>query len=276
MKGKSMAFIDDIREDLRKRANDFVRDQLGAGGAPIPGFGVAPMLVVAALGTRTDDTGIVNTTPQPINAKLVDQVLAQAAGQLPVPIKPDEAKRVLALLQSGQFHNDIAQGIRELLIFLQVAPRSAIQTLLQAPSLPTDLVQAVSADLVEELNEGSVRAFLVNAKDGKIDDPPNFLRNTLRVVLALATPHAVIETLRELIAPDNETFRLALIIYARSQGIDLTPEDLDALRKALDPAAPNLGVLFGRGLAYVRRRTGGPNEAADIVQRLGFLNPTDP
>lgn len=269
-----MAGIDDLRADLRQRANDFLTRQLGAGAASVQGFGVGPMLVVAALGTRNDDTGKVNATPQPINARLVDGVLKQVSGRLPAEIKADEVKQVLTLLRTGEFHADVLQGIRALLMLLRIAPQSAIETILKAPSLPRDLVRAVSWDLFESLDESSVRAFLTDAKDGKIDDPPNFLRNTLAAVLGVATLRETVDTVRELIAPDNQTFRLALLVYARSQGVDLTPEDLDALRAALDPADPDLGVLFGRGLEYIRRRTGGPNEAGDIVQRFGFLNPS--
>jgi hypothetical protein len=269
-----MAGIDDLRADLRQRANDFLTNQLAAGAASVQGFGVGPMLVVAALGTRNDGAGTVNAAPQPINAKLVGDVLKQVSGHLPAEIRSDEIKQVLTLLRTGEFHADVLQGIRALLMLLRIAPHSALETILQAPKLPRDLVRAVSWDLFESLDETSVRTFLTDAKDGKIDDPPNFLRNTLAAVLTLASLRAVIETLRELIDQDNETFRLALIVYARSQGIDLTPEDLDALRGALDPADPNLGIVFGRGLEYVRRRTGGPNEAADIIQRLGFLNPS--
>ena len=267
-----MAGIDDLHADARQRAIDLVTKLVGPGAANIGGFGVGPLLVLAALGTRDDDTGIVNAPPQPINAKLINEVLKKAGGRS-LPIKPEETQQVLALLRSGQFHDDLAQGMRALLMFLRLAPRSAIETILDAPTLPRDLVRAVSTDLFETLNEDRARALLEDAKDGRIDDPPNFLHNTLRVVLALATARGVVETVRELIAPDNETLRFALIVYARSHGIDLTADDLDALRAALDPADPNLGVLFGRGLEYVRRRTGGPNEASDIIQRLGFLNP---
>lgn len=269
-----MAGIEQLLGKIRDLAN--TRLAHWQPGASVNGFGTGPTLLLAALGTRDDTPPPAGTAndgrnPQPITRELVEKVLQEAAGRAGVPVRPDEARKVLELLRTGELHRDLASGIASLLVLLRVSPARIVDEVLALPTLPGDLVSAVATDLVRLVTELDVRRLLGDLKDGKIDDPPNFLRETLRVVLNRATVDAVIQTLRSLIAPDNETFRLALMVYARSQGFDVTEKDIDALHAALDPSDPNLGLLFDRGLQYVRKRTG-DGEAAEIVQRLGFLS----
>ena len=68
---------------------------------------------------------------------------------------------------------------------------------------------------------------------------------------AEAAPGVLVETIRALIGPENQTLRLAVLVYARTQGIDLDEEDLDALFRALDPAPSR-----PRGLPGPRPRAG--------------------
>jgi len=269
-----MSAIEDLFEQTRDAANERLSGWLP--GASVGGFGVGPTLLLAALGRGTPnppgDSANDGRNPQPITRELVDQVLQEAATRSGVPVRPDEARKVLELLRSGEFHRDLTSGVASILVLVKVAPSRVAGELLALPTLPGDLLGAVASDLLSIPSELKTRQLLKDLEDGRIDDPPNFLRETLRVVLNRATINGVVETLRSLIAPENETFRLALMVYARSQGFDVTEKDIDALHAALDPENPNLGLLFDSGLQYVRRRTGGPGEAAEIIQRLGFLN----
>lgn len=271
-----MSAIEELFEQTRKAANERIGGWLP--GASVGGFGVGPTLLLAALGGRDTttppgDTANDGRNPQPITRELVEKVLQEAATRAGVPVRPDEARRVLELLRSGEFHRDLTSGITSILVLLKIAPSRVARELLALPTLPGDLLGAVASDLLSIPSELKARQLLQDLEDGSLDDPPNFLRATLRVVLNRATINGVVETLRSLIAPENETFRLALMVYARSQGFDITEKDIDALHGALDPENPNVGLLFDGGLQYVRRRTGGPGEAAEIIQRLGFLNP---
>lgn len=269
-----MPGIDDLFGEIRDTANDRLRGWLP--GASVDGFGAGPTLLLAALGTRGNTpppAGTANDgrTPQPITRELVEKVLQEAADRAGVPVRPDEARKVLELLRTGELHRDLASGVTSLLVLVHVAPSRLVDEVLALPTLPGDLLRAVASDLSSARSELATRQLLRDIKDGRIDDPPNFLRETLRVVLSRATINGVVETVRSLIAPENETFRLALMVYARSQGFDVTEKDIDALHAALDPENPNLGLLFDSGLQYVRRRTGGAGEASEIIQRLGFL-----
>jgi hypothetical protein len=122
--------------------------------------------------------------------------------------------------------------------------------ILTLPELPRDVAEAIRADLKDNAPR-TPRDVIVDLRDGKLDNRRRILTNTLRVLLTEATPGALVETIRALIGPENQTIRLAVLVYARTQGIDLDEEDLDALHRALDPANPDLGVLLDRGLERV-------------------------
>jgi hypothetical protein len=74
------------------------------------------------------------------------------------------------------------------------------------------------------------------------------LPSTLRVLLNRALPRDIAETLRALIGPDYRTVRLAVLISARTHGVDIDERDLDALHAAIDPDNPDLATVLNRGL----------------------------
>jgi hypothetical protein len=78
----------------------------------------------------------------------------------------------------------------------------------------------------------------------------------------------LVETIRALIGPENQTLRLAVLVYARTQGIDLDEEDIDALFRALDPANPDLGVLLDRGLERVTAPFEDASRALALLRRI--------
>jgi hypothetical protein len=93
------------------------------------------------------------------------------------------------------------------------------------------------------------------------------------VLLGRATPDVLLETIRALIGPENQTLRLAVLVYARTQGIDLDEKDLDALFKALDPANPDLGVFLDRGLERVTSTYGDAARAVAVLRRIAAPSP---
>jgi hypothetical protein len=153
-------------------------------------------------------------------------------------------------LTTGEIVVDVATGLRAVLVLVPRLPVAVARDALTLPELPHDVVQAIRADLKDDAPR-TLRDVIVDLHDGKLDDRRRILTNTLRVLLAEATPGALLETIRALIGPENQTVRLAVIVYARTQGIDLDEKDLDALHQALDPANPDLGVLLDRGLERV-------------------------
>jgi hypothetical protein len=83
----------------------------------------------------------------------------------------------------------------------------------------------------------------------------------------------LVETIRALIGPENQTLRLAVLVYARTQGVDLDEKDLDALFRALDPTHPDLGVFLDRGLERVTSVYGDASRAVAVLRRLAAPRP---
>ena len=54
--------------------------------------------------------------------------------------------------------------------------------------------------------------------DGKLDDTPAILSKTLGVLYSFATIGSTVEMIQELIKPEHESVRLAIVIYARTNG----------------------------------------------------------
>jgi hypothetical protein len=260
-----MAGFDTIRAQVAERLGSVLGSLGGdAGGRE---FGIGPLLTIAALARHTangsDDDGVF----RPIDSDLVRSVLTRVESERGLPVKPGEAERVLELLRNGELEGDLEAGVRAVLTLLGGLPRDLVSDVLSLPQLPGALVDAVTTEL-GSFRPGGALALLGDLRDGQLDKPPKIFPQTTRLLLREATARGVAETLRALLAEDNETFRLALIVYARSQGFELTDEDLDALRAAIDPDRPDLGALVARGLTAIQNHAGGPNEARNIIERL--------
>ncbi len=83
-----------------------------------------------------------------------------------------------------------------------------------------------------------------------------------------ATPASVAKTVAELISPENESVRLALIIYARANGIPLDEQDLDTLRDHfLNTENPDLGPVLASALTHFVNQNG-KNRLSQVLSQL--------
>jgi hypothetical protein len=144
-------------------------------------------------------------------------------------------------------------------------PAALVEDALALPELPSDLVAAIRRDLHDDPSR-SPREVLVSLRDGRIDR--KIMTNTLRALLASAAPQTVVNTVRTLIAPENRSVRLAIVVYARLHGVDIDVEDMDAVYRAIDPKNPDLGSLFEQGLTRVRDKYGRAEDALTFLRRL--------
>jgi hypothetical protein len=94
------------------------------------------------------------------------------------------------------------------------------------------------------------------------------LTHTLRVLYATASIAAISEMIRTLLAKDNETFRLAVVVYARSAGIPIQDADLDVLREsAFNTDEPDLGPILDRAIERLEENLG-RNFLIGVLKRL--------
>ena len=178
-----------------------------------------------------------------------------------------EAREVVELLTTGEVIVDVATGLRAALLLAPRLPLAFTRDALALPELPRAVVDAIHADLRDDVPR-TPRDVITDLRDGRLDGRRRILTNTLRVLLGRAAPGVLVETIQGLIGPENQTLRLAVLVYARTQGIDLDEKDLDALFRALDPANPDLGIFLDRGLERVTSVYGDISGAVGILRRL--------
>jgi len=202
-----------------------------------------------------------------ITPATIERALDEIGRLRGVPIRVSEAREVVQLLTTGEVIVDVATGLRAALLLAPRLPLALTRDALALPELPRAVVDAIHADLRDDAPR-TPRDVIADLRDGQLDGRRRILTNTLRVLLGRATPGVLVETIRELIGPENQTLRLAVLVYARTQGIDLDEKDLDALFRALDPANPDLGVFLDRGLERVTSVYGDASRAVAILRRI--------
>jgi hypothetical protein len=184
-----------------------------------------------------------------------------------LPVTPEEATRVLALLRSGEFFSDAAGATSALVQLTRELPRALVRDLPRTPDRLAELGEALARDGAGAF--GRVGDIAIDLLDGRLDSPPSPLTNTLRWLYGHAAAAAVAETVRRIIGPDNETARLAILVYARAHGVPLTPEGLDALRDGpLDSRDPDLGPALAAGVRALATQRGGERGVIDVLRRL--------
>ena len=184
-----------------------------------------------------------------------------------LPVTPEEAAQVLELLGSGEFFSDAAGTTSAVVQLTHQLPRALVRDVPRTPSRLGELGEALVRDGVDAF--GHVGELAADLLDGQLDRPPSPLTNTLRWLYGNAAATAVAETVRRIIARDNETARLAILIYARAHGIPLTPEGLDALHDGpLNPQDPDLGPALAAGVQALTAQRGGEQGVVGVLRRL--------
>ena len=251
---------------VNSKTDDFLRTRLGtdpgAGEFKQDGrFNLGGLIGILSVGARDR----ARAAPEGPDLAILDSARVKAAlDHVNSPVTLEEAEEILVLLRSGAIASDVASALHATAKSARRLPPDLFIDVLRLPHLPGDIIDAVSDDLA---GRGETpRNVLTALRDGRIDRA--ILPNTLGVVLNRAATKEVAETLRALIGPENRTVRLAILIYARTQGVDIDEEDLDALYQAIDPANPDLSPLLNSGLDRLTTQYRGAGEALAILRRL--------
>jgi hypothetical protein len=264
-----MAGLDNLLGLIDGKTDEFMR-KLGASpassGLTEPGrFELAGLLTLLSLGAG-DGQG------QPLEGQdlsgLKASLIKTALDRAHSPVTIDEAREILQLLRSGAVTSDVASSLQMVLRLIPELPRGLFADVLALPDLPSDLVDAIRNDVKDTSAMGpdGLMSLLTRLRDGQVDRIR--LQRTLRVLLNRATTKSVVETLRSLIAPENRTVRLTILIYARMHGVDLKESDLDALYRALDTENPDLGVLLAQGFDRLLGQYKDAQKVIAVLQRL--------
>jgi hypothetical protein len=219
------------------------------------------LITLLALGARTADQD--SQTP---TFPLTQERIADALGRLSAHNAPEAetAKRAAQLLRTGQFFGDMADAFAVISHTVPGLPLDIAQDFRTLPHAPIPLVPAITRDLGEVPSAIDVVIHDLR-RDGTITSQPNVMSHTMRAIYQQATARQLAATIHTLLG--NESVRLAIILYARSKGVTISQEDLDQVRKAIDPSAPNLGELLAPGYRQLNKRYG-KAQALEILKQF--------
>jgi hypothetical protein len=262
-----MGALRDFLDRVQSRTGALV-GRPGTGGPAAEQLTLPGLLTVLALGERTRPIDVPTGPEAPgITEEPIRKALEAVAKRRGVPVTPTEVHEVVELLTTGELFGDLRDGLAAAVQLVPRAPSALVEDALRLGDLPQQLAEAIRLDLRDD-PAPSARRLLEDLRDGRLDTRRRILTHTLGVLLDRAAPGLLVGTLRTLIAPDNQTFRLAIVVYARLNGVDIDVEDLDAVYEALDPDNPDLGRLLDRGLERIREKTGRGEEALAFLRRL--------
>jgi hypothetical protein len=192
---------------------------------------------------------------------------APITSPITAPITSEDAAQVLELLRNGEFFSDAAGTTSAVLRLTHELPGALVRDVPRTPGRLDELAEALVRDGADAF--GHITQMAADLLDGRLDRPPSPLTNTLRWLYGNATGGAVAEAVRRIIGRDNETARLAILIYARAHGIPLTPDGLDALHDGpLDARDPDLGPALAAGVRALSARRGGEPGVVGVLRRL--------
>ncbi len=107
------------------------------------------------------------------------------------------------------------------------------------------LPAAAAADMNPKVNIEKVSRQIALNKERASAAGSDVLNDTMKGIYALPEFGDMIGTAHALLGKENESLRLALLIYARLNGINLKQEDIDKVRETvLDSKDPDLGAFM--------------------------------
>jgi hypothetical protein len=176
-----------------------------------------------------------------LRAAVMSAALDELAKQTGVTLTPEQAQNALALLSTGRFFADLASALAAVVFAVRQLPIHVAHDVTRAPHHVVPLMVALGRDLAP--TPFAVPPVLEDLlDDGKLDHPPAVLPHTLACLLGFATLGSTSRMVSDLIGPNNQSVRLAIVAYARAHRIPLEEADLDLLRTTVfDAQTPDLG-----------------------------------
>ncbi|MDD5410280.1 MAG: hypothetical protein PHF31_02535 [Methylobacter sp.] len=181
------------------------------------------------------------------NAKIryaLENAAVKKAGQQS-PLRPDEAEAVVGLIHSGELFTDLVYTLTRIFKLI-LGELGNIRTV---PSIIPDLIEIPAAIVSDLINVWDflrrLDQLIELIKSGKQAKNPEILNNTLKTIFQIAIIGDAIDTANSLFSEENQSLRIALLIYARLHKINLEEADIDAVRVTiLNKDNPQLGVLL--------------------------------
>ncbi len=178
--------------------------------------------------------------------KEIIQVIAKKAAE-DSPLTSDEVDEAAELISTGELFKDVGYTI-SVLFSLVAQPDRFFNPGDNVKKFVRGLVNlpgAVAADLNPSTVAETVLLQFEQIRSGQTLEDPKVLDNTLAGIYSLPEIGNVINTANALLDQENESLRLALTIYARLNGINLTQEDINTIKTTLlNQENPELGSFL--------------------------------
>jgi hypothetical protein len=200
-----------------------------------------------------------------IKKQLFKRGVSALASRSGLTLTLDQTERLANLLSNGEFFSDIGSSTAVTLSTVGGLPLAIADDIRWSPRA-FRLLFALMRDL--RGTPASAWKVFARLRGGHLDDPPAVLTRTLRTLYTTASIAAITEMIRTLLAKDNETFRLAVVLYARSAGVPIEDSDLDVLREsAFNTDEPDLGPILVRAIERLEENLG-RNSLIDALEHL--------
>lgn len=240
--------LKNVEHDLQKEVNEGMLSSQDAQDivSLLPDLHFPGLITLLALGAGSSSQK--KRVPLfPLTKRNITGALARRSG------KDDYAQQAARLLLTGQFFGDIADAFATIFHVVPGLPLDLSQDFHTLPRLPRRLVLAITRDLGD--TPSTIEQVMTDLRtDGKINSQPKILSHTIGVLYRQATAQQIATTIHTLLG--NESVRLAIMVFARSKGVTISPEDLDRVRAAINPREPNLGELLAPGYQHLRTQFG--------------------
>jgi hypothetical protein len=209
--------------------------------------GLIGLLGTSETAAMPDRVGIETDLRDAILERAVEK-LAEEAG---VSVTPEQVREAAALLATGEFFRDVGDATAAVLFLVRGLPL-ALRRDMRGPLRVGRVLVAIVRDVGGGVS--AVPSIYRDLRDGKLDDPPVVLGHTLGALYGFASLRSTAETIQELLDPENESVRLAILVYARANGIPLEAADLDVVRETVFARDdPDLGPALVRALERLAR-----------------------
>ena len=165
-------------------------------------------------------------------SQLINLAINRAAGQS--GIGPEDAQQAIELIETGQFYRDIGSSVS---VVGSVLPKLANQ-LIQEPQSISGRFENLFEEIRSDLRNDSDSQCLEDLNTGGSCEEPEVLRQIFEKLYQDPTLIIIRETTNELL--NNKSIRLAIIVYAQVNGINIDNEDLAVAQQLLTGKDPDL------------------------------------
>jgi len=164
-----------------------------------------------------------------------------------VLMPPAEAKQAYELIESDEVFRDIFYSLN--VIFSLITKPDRFSDLdgsfKDSPDTLMNLPGSILSDLDPMSAFDKISTQIEQVRKGMPPEDPAILDNTLKGIYSNSEVGYRIDIISDLLAPENESLLLALLVYARLNGINLEQKDIDKVRDTiLDRENTKLGSLF--------------------------------